>query len=130
MRALTTTLALALLAAGSAWAKLPAPSDEAKAAAAVTASKNAWNDKVGGYQLCQSMNRVAEHYRKTAKAEGRTAAAPVDTPACADPGAFVPPVAASAPPLEAAGAHSPAKTAVAPPSGKATAAEQQGQPKK
>jgi len=131
MRAPTTILALGLLASASAWAKLPAPSDEAKAAAALTAAKNAWNDKVGGYQLCQSMNRVAEHYRKTAKVEGRTAAAPVDTPACADPGPFTPPAAAPAvPPLEAAGAHSPAKTAVAPPSGKATAAEQQGQPKK
>ena len=130
MRATITLLALSLLAAGAAWAKLPAPSEEAKAAAAVTAAKTAWAGKVDGYKLCLAMNQAAEHYRKTAKAEGRTAAAPVDTPACADPGPFTPPVAAAAPPLEAAGAHSPAKTAASPPSGKATAAEQQAQPKK
>ena len=52
-----------------------------------------------------------------------------DDPACTDPGPFVAP-AASAPPLEAAGAHSPPKTANAPPSSKATAAEQQGHTKK
>lgn len=107
MRASSTILALSLLASASAWAKLPAPSDEAKAAAAVTAAKTAWAGKVDGYLLCQSMNRVAEHYRKTAKAEGRSAAAPVDTPACADPGPFVPPVAAASAPAAVAAATAP-----------------------
>ena len=110
-------------------AKLPPPSDEAKAKTAATAAKTAWTDKVGGYQLCQSMNRTADHYRKAEKSAGKDAPAAVDTPACTDPGAFVPPVAAPAP-LEAAGAHSPATMAVSPPNTKATAAELQGQPKK
>ena len=111
-----------------AFAKLPAPTPEAAAKAAETAAKNAWTDKVGLYQLCQSMNRTAEHYRKTA---GASAPPPVETPACADPGAYAPPAApASAPPLEASGAHSPPGMAVSPPSSKATAAEQQGQQKK
>ena len=125
-------LIAAALAATSAFAKLPALSDEAKAKAAEAAAKTAWADKVGGYQLCRVMDRVAESYRKTATANGKAAPAPVETPACADPGPFVAAVAApaSAPPLEAAGAHSPTPTAVAPPSGKATAAEQQGVNKK
>mgnify|MGYP001138145047 CR=1 FL=1 len=62
--ALTLAAALAL-AAGPAAAKLPPPSDEAKAKAAETAAKNAWTDKVGAFQLCQSMNRTADHYRKS-----------------------------------------------------------------
>ena len=111
-----------------AFAKLPPPSDEAKAKAAETAAKTAWSDKVGGYQLCQAMNRVVERYRSTAKSNGQEPPAAVDTPPCADPGAYAPPVAPA--PLEAAGAHSPATTATAPPNSKATAAEIQGQPKK
>lgn len=112
-------------------AKLPPPSDEAKAKAVETAAKTAWTDKVGAYHLCQAMNRAADHYRRAEKAAGKEAPAAVETPACTDPGAFVPPVAAAASkPLEAAGAHSPATMATSPPSSKATAAEVQGQPKK
>jgi hypothetical protein len=122
-RTLFATLAASLLAA-TAHAKLPAPSDEAKAKAAEAAAKTAWADKVGGYQLCQSMNRVADHYRK----DHKDAPAAVATPACADPGAFVPPVPAA--PLEAAGAHSPATMATSPPSSKTPAAEIKGTPKK
>ena len=129
MRSAIPALIISALLAAPAFAKLPAPSDEAKAKAAATAAKTAWSDKVASYQLCQAMNRSAEHYRKSAKAAGTEAPAAVETPACADPGPFVAP-AASAPPLEAAGAHSPPKTANAPPSSKATAAEQQGHAKK
>jgi len=113
-----------LLMAAAAQAKLPPLSDEAKAKAAETAAKTAWTDKVGAYQLCQAMNRVAAQYHKGNK----DAPAAVETPACTDPGAFVPP--APTPPLEAAGAHSPAATATAPPASKATAAEIQGKSKK
>ena len=120
------SLTIAALLAAPAFAKLPAPSDEAKAKAAETAAKTAWNDKVGAYQLCRAMERTAAYYRKSANAA--SAAAPVETPACTEPGPFVAPV--PAPPLEAAGAHSPATMATAPPSSKATAAELQGQPKK
>ena len=131
--AITLALALSAAALMPASAKLPPLSEEAKAKAAETAAKTAWTGKVGDYQLCRSMERTAEHYRTGAKSNGKVVPSPVDTPACTDPGPFVPPVAAapaSAPPLEAAGAHSPPKTATAPPSGKATAAEIQGQVKK
>ena len=120
-------VAVALTAPAFAFAKLPPLSDEAKAKAAETAAKTAWTDKVGGYQLCQAMNRAAEHYRGAAKSTGQEAPASVDTPACADPGAYAPPAAPA--PLESAGAHSPATMATSPPSSKATAAEIQGQPK-
>ena len=123
-----TALTTAALLVAPAFAKLPAPSDEAKANAAAAAAKTAWSDKVGGYQLCRAIERSAGHYRKTVKAAGKEVPAAVETPACADPGPFVAPVAT--PPLEAAGAHSPTTTAVAPPSSKATAAETQGQSKK
>lgn len=102
MRAFTNILsklslaALIGLAAAAVSAKLPAPSDEAKAKAAATAAKTAWTDKVSAYQLCQAMNRVADGYRKEAKAAGRETQAAVETPACVDPGAFVPPVAVAA----------------------------------
>lgn len=129
MRSAIPALIISALLAAPAFAKLPAPNDEAKAKAAAAAAKTAWTDKVAAYQLCQAMNRSAEQYRKSEKAAGREAPAAVETPACADPGPFIAPAAASAP-LEAAGAHSPAKTANAPPSSKATAAEQQGQTKK
>lgn len=95
-----TLLALAgSLACQSAWAKLPAPSDEAKAKAAEAAAKTAHNGKIDGYKLCLAMDRTAASYQAAAKKAGKTASAPTDTPACADPGPFVylPPGAASAP---------------------------------
>ena len=109
-------------------AKLPPLSDEAKAKAAETAAKTAWADKVGAFQLCRAMDRTAAYYRQTSKASGKATPPADETPACADPGPFVVPVATA--PLESAGAHSPATMAVSPPSSKATAAELQGQRKK
>ena len=128
MRQAILALTTGLIFAAPVCAKLPAPTDEAKAKAAAAALKTAWADKTGAYQLCRAMDRVAEAYRQGAKAASKEAPAAVETPACADPGPFVAPVAAA--PLEAAGAHSPATMAVSPPSTKATAAELQGQPKK
>ncbi len=85
MKAYTLILALGL--AGSAWAKLPAPSEEAKAKAAEAAAKTAHAGKVDAFKLCKSIDRVAAHVQKTNKAKmGK----PVDTPACVDPGPFVP----------------------------------------
>jgi hypothetical protein len=95
---------------------LPPLSDDAKAKATEAAAKTAWSDKVASFQLCKAMNKAAASYQVAMKQGGKTAATPVDTPACADPGAYVSPMAASAPPIEAAGAHSPPKTATAPPS--------------
>lgn len=109
--------AAALLLAGAtvgAWAKLPPPSDEAKAKAAEAAAKTAWTTKVADFQLCKSMDHVAATYLAQAKKAGKDVK-PTATPPCADPGpfAYVPP---EAKPPEAAGAHSPPMTASTPPS--------------
>ena len=113
MRAQIALLVLAL-AAGSAVAKLPPLSDEAKAKAAEAAAKTAWSGKVASYQLCQSMDRVAADYLEHARAQGK-AVHPVATPPCTDPGPFSY-TPAEPKPLEAAGAHSPPQTAATPPS--------------
>ena len=111
-------------------AKLPAPSDEAKAKAAEIAAKTAWSGKVDIYLLCKSQDKVAASYYKTAMATGKDTKPAAATPPCADPGAFAyvavdaaKPVDATKPvevtkPLEAAGAHSPPTTAASPPSTK------------
>ena len=132
---LKTLIAVAAIGAmgaisAPALAKLPVPSPEAKAKAAETAAKTAWNDKVGAYKLCLAGDRTTAAYRNHAKSTGTPVAAAVETPACTDPGPYVAAVVTPAPPLEAAGAHSPATTSVGPPSSKATAAELQGQKKK
>ena len=120
-------------------AKLPPPSDEAKAKAAETAAKAAWTDKVGAFQLCRATDKLAARYLAEAGKVGKPATptpTPTPTPPCTDPGPFVfePPVAvaANAPattptppaskPLESAGAHSPPGNAVSPPSTKTPAA--------
>ena len=118
----TLTPLLLALAATTATAKLPAPSDDAKAKAAETAAKTAWAAKVDGYKLCLSMDKAASNHFKTAAATGKPVKpAAANAPACADPGPFTY-VAAAPKPVEAAGAHSPAATASSPPSGKAPAA--------
>jgi len=89
---LTNGVLLALLlAATTAQAKLPPPSDEAKAKAAEAAAKAAYSAKVDNYKTCLSAEKAAAHYFKTHPG----AAKPANAPACADPGPFVPPVAAS-----------------------------------
>ncbi len=107
MKKTTPALLIGLLAvAASATAKLPAPSDDAKAKAAEAAAKTAHTAKVDGYKLCLSMDRVATTYQSNAKKAGMAASAPVATPPCADPGPFVytPPAPASAPTITAAAA--------------------------
>ncbi len=115
---------LAAAVAAPVSAKLPPPSDEAKAKAAEAAPKAAWSNKVGAYHLCRAMDRVAQAYRGGAA----SAPAPVATPACADPGPYVA-SAADAKPLEASGAHSPPAMATSPPGSKATSAELTGKTK-
>jgi hypothetical protein len=85
----------------TALAKLPPPSDEAKAKAAETAAKTAHTGKVGAFLLCKSQDKVAAHYRKGNK-DAKPAMA---TPPCADPGPFV---------YKPAGAATPAAAAPAP----------------
>jgi hypothetical protein len=87
------------LVTSSTLAKLPAPTDEAKAKAAEAAAKTAWAAKVDAYKLCLSQNKVVAHYKKVpepkvakapAKAPAKGAsAAPAAAGACADPGPFV-----------------------------------------
>jgi hypothetical protein len=105
-----------------AMAKLPPPSDEAKAKAAEAAAKAAWDGKVDAYLSCKAQDKVAAHYYKTAKAAGKDTKPATATPPCTEPGAFsyTPPELAK--PLEASGAHSPAATATSPPSTKTPAA--------
>jgi hypothetical protein len=120
---------LAGFAAASAFAKLPPPSDDAKAKVAEAAAKSAWDDKVGAYQLCAAMDRSAQFYRASAKEAGQEAPPAVATPPCADPGPYASAAPAVAKPLEASGAHSPPETATSPPGSNATAAEISGQRK-
>ena len=125
------TIAGAAMLVAPALAKLPPPSAEAKAVAAESAAKAAWDNKVGLYQLCKAIDRTADAYRNSAKAAGKDMPPATATPDCADPGAYVSPITSTASkPLEASGAHSPPQTAVSPPSSKATAAEIAGNPKK
>ena len=107
------SVVLASLFSASVMAKLPAPSDEAKAKAAEAAAKTAHGNKVADFQLCKSREKVAAHYYKTAKATGKQTTPPVATPPCADPGPFVA-AAPAAPAAVAAAGAKPAAPAVAP----------------
>jgi hypothetical protein len=105
-------LVLSALAIGfSAAAKLPAPSEEAKAKAAEAAAKTAHGNKVADFQLCKSREKTAAHYYKT---NGKGKAAPAATPACVDPGAYKPAATAAAAPAAAPAAPAGAKPAAAP----------------
>jgi hypothetical protein len=147
MKKTLLALAAATLAMGAV-AKLPPPDDAAKAKAAETAAKAAWQAKVDGYQLCKSQDKIAAKYGKhgggkdaakampvaakpaasaaSAAASASSAATPTPAvasapPPCVDPGPFAynPP---DQKPLEASGAHSPSGTAASPPSNRAEAA--------
>ncbi len=97
-----TTLFWAL-GAGVAQAKLPPPSEEAKAKAEESKAKAAHGDKVAAYQLCKSQDHVAERYLKDRKAKGAKPAAST----CQDPGPFQ--MASTAPVAAATPAPAPAK---------------------
>ncbi len=119
-----SVMALGLAAlAGTAAAKLPPLSDEAKAKAAEAAAKTAHGNKVADYKLCLSMNDVAAKYAAAQKKAGK-AVNPTATPPCADPGAFVynPPVAAAPAAAPAAATAAAAPAAAAPKAGAAPAA--------
>ena len=109
---------LLLCACSLAAAKIPAPSPEAKAKSDEAAAKAAWAGKVDVYQLCQSQDRVAASYLKSAQAAGKPIKPATATPPCADPGTFAYIPVEAPKPLEASGAHSPAETAASPPSTK------------
>lgn len=104
-------LTLLLCAAGTevAIAKLPPPSEEAKAKAEETKAKAAHGDKVAAYQLCKSQEKVAERHIKDQK--GKAAKPTAST--CQDPGPFqmaaTAPAAATTPVPVPAPAPAPAK---------------------
>jgi hypothetical protein len=79
-------LVMGVLLCASVAAKLPAPSEEAKAKADEAKAKTAWSDKVASYQLCRAQDRVAAYYLKTKTAPAQPA---TGIPACADPGPYV-----------------------------------------
>lgn len=80
-------IALGLLGlADAAQAKLPAPSDEVKAAAGAAKGKAAWADKVMAYQVCRAQDKVAAVYLKAREGANTPSA---DLPACSDPGPYV-----------------------------------------
>lgn len=110
---------LMLGACSLAAAKFPPPSAEAKAKSDEAAAKIAWSGKTDIYRLCQSQDVVAAAYYKTAQTAGKATKAPIATPPCSDPGVFAYVAPQQPKPLEASGAHSPAETAVSPPSSKA-----------
>lgn len=116
---LSSTLMALVFSAPVAFAKLPAPSPEAKAKAAETTARTTWSGQVDNYKLCMAQDQVAAKYRASAAAAGKPVPAATATPACTDPGAFVyaaAPTPGEAKPIEASGAHSPATTAASPPS--------------
>lgn len=83
---------LAAVAGGAVHAKLPTPSEEAKAAAAAAKDKAAWADKLSAFQLCLVQDKIAGNYFK----EKPTAPKPtVAIPACTNPGPYVAQVAAA-----------------------------------
>jgi hypothetical protein len=92
MKAIAVLLAASFFSLG-ALAKLPAPSDAAKAAAAEAAAKTAHAGKVEAYLLCKYQDKTAAHYRKSGKA-GKDDK-PVATAPCADPGPYKPATAAA-----------------------------------
>jgi hypothetical protein len=91
MKKITVAL-IALAASGVAFAKLPALSAEAQAAAAEAKDKTAWSDKVAAYQLCMAQDKVAKHYFKTKNTGGKPSG---EVPTCANPGPYVPAQAAT-----------------------------------
>ncbi len=103
---LAMTIATLLIGSSISFAKLPDPSPEAKAASALTAAKNAHNDKISAFQLCLAQDKVAKKYAAKLPAGEKA----IETPACKDPGKFEPPaelVAAPAAPVVAAAPSAP-----------------------
>ncbi len=93
-------LALTVASAG-AWAKLPPPSEEAKAKAEEAKVKAAETAKLEAEQLANAQNRVAEAFIKQQKAKGITVKptpiAPPAPPAAAAPTVAAPVAATPAP---------------------------------
>lgn len=83
---------LSSLVSAAAFATLPPLTPEAQAAEDLAKAKTAYAGRVGAFQLCQAMNKVADVYR--------VAGTPAPA-ACVAPPPFVAPVAAAAVPAPA-----------------------------
>ena len=98
MRLARLCLIPAALLAGVALAKLPPPTEEAKAKAAEAAAKGAWSAKVAAYETCKAEDRAVANYVADAKKAGREVKTQtIPTPPCVDPGPFsaTPPASAA-----------------------------------
>lgn len=95
-------LMLCTVASASVFATLPPLTPEAKAADDLAKAKTAYAGRVGNFQLCQAMNKVADQYRV--------------------PGTPAPAACVAPPPFVATGA-APAPTAAAPAPAPAPAAK-------
>lgn len=92
-RTLSLLVALAIASTG-AWAKLPAPSEEARAKAEEAKVKAAENAKADAEQLGKAQDHVAEKYIKTQKARGVIVKpTPIAPPAAPVVAATTPPAA-------------------------------------
>ena len=100
------------VACGVVVAKIPPPvlDDAAKAKAAETAAKTAWQGKIDAYQLCKVQDKVAAFYRSHAGAGAAAGKNAQATPAAATAGAAQPAAAVVTP---AVAAVTPAVAAVA-----------------
>ena len=109
MKAILLTAAL-VASWGLAFAKLPPPDDAAKAKAAETSAKAAWQAKVDSYQLCKVQDKLAARY---GKAGARTATAK-DVKPVAAASAAAPAAAATAAPAASAAPGTPVALVAAP----------------
>jgi hypothetical protein len=92
-------LVAAAVLSANAFARLPAPSDEAKAKTAEAAAKTASNSKRAAFELCKAQNKAVGDHQATMQRAGTAApdrAVPAPAP-CTDPG----PLAASGSPAAA-----------------------------
>ena len=105
-----TLTAVALAACGAALAKLPPIDDAAKAKAAETAAKAAWQAKVDAFKLCEVQNRVAAQVRKGGTSVPTAAVKPTSAAPAA---AMAKPANGTAPAAPAAAAPAPAPAAPA-----------------
>lgn len=99
---------------GTALAKLPPPSEEAKAKAAEAKAKAGWSDKVAAYQLCRAQDRAVVVYNATMKQQGKEAKPGTAGATCTDPGPYVAAATAGGPATAPIAASSEAKPAAAP----------------
>lgn len=109
-----TLTAVALAVSGAALAKLPPLDDAAKAKAAETAARAAWQAKIDAYKLCAVQDRVAAAYKsKPRPAVAVPGAAVVSTAAAPTAAAAAAPTTPAAPAAAAPGAAAPAAAAPA-----------------